>query len=510
MKKKMKAKDKQSGRPTVDGFSNFAQRLGINPVPAVNTISESFYSFNLVTRNRIQLEAAYRGSWMVGQIVDCVAEDMTRAGINLTSSEAADNIPELKAAMSRLQIQQSLCNGIRWGRLYGGGLGVLQIEGQKLDTELDPETVSEGQFKGIAIYDRWQLNPDLTTLIQSGPEIGLPEYYAIVLGMDQNNSQGEGTVSMGPSVKNTGQIRVHHSRVIRFIGHQLPFFQAITEMMWGESYIERLWDRLIAFDDTTLNVANLVDKAKLRMVGVDGLRKIISAGGPAFDGLVEMFSFVRRMQSNDGLTLIDKNDSYSSDNFTFTGLSDVLLMFGQQVSGASKIPLVRLFGQSPAGLSATGDSDIRMYYDNINSEQESRLRNPMEMILKVLYRSLFGVTRPKDLQFTFTSLWQMTEMDKANIAKLKAETIIAAHQQGGISTAVMMRELKDNTGDSGLFGNITDEDIEEAENELPPSSEEPPTPNEGNEAGGSTGPKPDPSGPSGLAKPDAPAVKNIS
>jgi hypothetical protein len=149
----------------------------------------------------------------------------------------------------------------------------------------------------------------------------------------------------------------------------------------------------------------------------------------------------------------------------------MLIQFSQQLSGSSEIPLVRLFGQSPAGLNSTGESDIRSYYDSINSKQEAHLRNPVEMIIKVLWRSVTGKPTPKDLSFTFTPLWQMSAVDKATIAKTQTDTIIEAHQEGLVDTATAMKELKQSSGDHGLFTHITDEQIDEAENEEPPEAE---------------------------------------
>lgn len=448
---------------TADGFVNFVSRVGVNPARPQNQLSVSHYQFNLLTRNRTQLEAAYRGSWIVGQVIDAWAEDMTRAGINITTNEGAENVKKLQTEISRLGIWKSICSEKKWARLYGGAIAVMQIKGEDLATPLDKETIQQGSFLGISSYDRWQLNPDLTNLIQEGPDMGLPEYYNIVLG----NNAGNFSTNATP----TGQITVHHSRCIRMIGIELPFFQAITEMMWGESVLERLWDRLLSFDDTTLATANLVDRANLRTVQIDGLREIIAAGGKAKEGLIQMFEMIRAFQSNEGLTLLDKNDLFSSTQYSFAGIPDVLIQFAQQLSGACGIPLVRLFGQSPAGLNATGEADIRMYYDRINAEQESTLRNPWETLLDVLYRSTFGVPMPEDLQFTFVPLWQMSAMDKATIAKTNTETVIAAHQDGLIDTATSMTELRESSGDHGLFNNITDEQITEAENELPPMPE---------------------------------------
>ena len=132
---------------------------------------------------------------------------------------------------------------------------------------------------------------------------------------------------------------------------------------------------------------------------------------------------------------------------------------------ASGIPLVRLFGQSPAGMNATGESDIRMYYDNIKAQQESTLRTGWQLILQVLWRSVYGKPAPKDLQFEFVPLWQMSALDKATIGKTNTEAIIGAYESGLTSRKTAMQELRESSGDTGLFSNISDEEIDEAGNE---------------------------------------------
>lgn len=444
---------------TKDGFDNFVSRIGLQND---NTLSAGTYEFNLVTRNRIKLEAAYRGSWIVGAVVDSVAEDMTRAGVNIVTNEDDSDIKDLMNGISKLQISQSLCTLEKWARLYGGAIGVLDIEGQDPSTPLKIDTVAKNQFRGIVVYDRWQLNPDLTRVIQSGPDMGLPEFYQIVTGMT--------SADVDPR-SNRGIVNVHHSRVIRNVGIQLPYFQAITEMMWGESILERLWDRLIAFDNVTMSAASLVDRANLRMVGIQGLRDILAAGGTAQQALLAQFDMIRLLQVNEGLTLLDKDDNYSADSYTFAGLSDMIIQFGQQLSGASGIPLVRLFGQSPAGMNSTGESDIRMYYDNIRAQQESKFRKGWQKILQVMWQSIYGKAAPADLHFEFVPLWQMSALDKATIAKTNTETIVGAYESGLTSRKVAMLELRESSGDTGLFSNITDEDINEADEDLPPLGE---------------------------------------
>jgi phage-related protein (TIGR01555 family) len=443
---------------TTDGFDNFVSRVGLRND---NTLSYGTYEFNLITRNRTKLEAAYRGSWVVGAVVDSIAEDMTRAGLDITVDEdKSGDVRKIQSSISRLQLWQSICKVIKWGRLYGGSIGVIQIEGQDVSTPLDVETIKQGQFRGIIDFDRWMVNPVIQNPIDSGPEMGLPSFYTIV------NSPDEQSPTYKPS--SIDGENVHYTRVIRYAGIDLPYFQAITEMMWGESVLERLWDRLICFDNATMSAGSLIDRANLRTVQIEGLREVLAAGAEATTGLYAQFDMMRQLQVNEGLTLLDKNDVFSSTAYSFAGLSDMLLQFGQQLAGATEIPLVRLFGQSPAGLSATGDADMRMYYDNIKARQEARLRNGWETLLKVLWFSELGKPPPDDMTFEFKSLWQMSATDKANNAKTTTETILGAFEAGVTDRKTALLELRDASPDTGLFGSITDEDIEEADADEPP------------------------------------------
>jgi hypothetical protein len=63
---------------THDAFVNFQARLGQG---TDNQSSYGSYAFHPITRNRMQLDLAYRGSWICRMAVKAIAEDMTREGI---------------------------------------------------------------------------------------------------------------------------------------------------------------------------------------------------------------------------------------------------------------------------------------------------------------------------------------------------------------------------------------------------------------------------------------------
>jgi hypothetical protein len=125
--------------------------------------------------------------------------------------------------------------------------------------------------------------------------------------------------------------------------------------------------------------------------------------------------------------------------------------------------MVRLFGQSPAGLNATGDADIRNYYDFINSSQENRLRQPVQLLLDLSYRSLFGAPLPQGFNFAFSPLWQLSDTEKATVAGNVTTAVVNAQQAGIVSNPAALKELRQSSKVTGIWSNITDEEIDDAE-----------------------------------------------
>ena len=144
---------------TLDSFFNFNARLGIG---ANNQTNGSTYRFDFVSRNRVQMEAMYRSSWIAGKAIDCVADDMTRAGIDITSEELKpEDIEQINNTFDELRIWNELNDTIKWSRLYGGAIAVFMIDGQNPSTPLRIETIQKDQFKGLLVLDRWLEQPSL-------------------------------------------------------------------------------------------------------------------------------------------------------------------------------------------------------------------------------------------------------------------------------------------------------------------------------------------------------------
>lgn len=438
---------------TRDSFQNFAANLGYG-TPNLSTASS--YGFNPISRNHTQLEWMYRGSWIVRKIVDVVAEDMTRAKIQVDSDESPDELAKLDQYWNVMLIWQRLCETIKWARLYGGCLAVIMIDGHNPSDPLNVEAVGEGQFKGLLVLDRWMVWSDLTDVVTDfGTDFGKPKFYT--------------TTSDAKSIPT---MRIHHSRCIRIDGIQLPYWQRIAENDWGLSVVEPLFDRLVAFDSTTQGAAQLVYKAHLRTYYIEKLREAVAAGGKAYQAILRQVDLMRLMQTNEGISVLDATDKFEAAQYSFSGLSDMLVQFSQQLSGAADIPLTRLFGQAPAGLNATGESDMRNYYDMCNAQQEAHLRHGVATLRAITYRSRFGRAPRTSETFSFTSLYKMTDAEKASTASTVVQTAAAAFESQLMTRKAAMQEIKQSSTYTGFGSNITDEDIEAATEDDPPNLQE--------------------------------------
>lgn len=445
MARKQRSNTKPSTKPkqqTIDGYDNFMSRLGLQ---TGNLSAHGTYSPNFTSRNRVLLEFAYRSSWIVGAAVDTIADDMTRKGVSITSQMDHKAKSRLMGRWEELSLWDALSDTIKWSRLYGGAVGVILIDGQDMTTPLRMETIGRDQFKGLLVLDRWMLDQTITeTINQLGPDLGKPKFYQVVAA--QNGI---------PAWK------IHHTRLIRMDGVGLPYQQAYTENGWGMSVVERLYDRIMAFDSASTGAAQLVNKAHLRTYSIEKLRDILAFGDEREAALMKHIDMIRLFQSIEGMTLMDKNDEFQTHSYSFTGLSDVISQFGEQISGATGIPLVRLFGQSPAGFSG-GDADLANYYDNVGSQQERRTRKPIRRLFEIIHRSEFGTALPDDFDFEFNPLWQMSDVDRSTVAASTVDALTKAVDSRIMPPHTAMAELRDTSRVTGIGSNITDKDIENA------------------------------------------------
>ncbi len=423
-----------------DAFSNPLFRLGWG---SQSPLEATEYPLTRMTDNYALLNSLYRTNWVVQNVVGLMVDDMLREWYKLKGNIT----PEAQAALAKVErdtrIRDRLNEGLRWGRLYGGAAGMILVRGQEdLSKPLDLDMVYPGSFRGLYILDRWMgITATNGLVLEAGDPV--PEYYAI--------TDAEGHTAA----------RVHHSRVIRFTGRELPMVERMAEMYWGESEIEALYEEVVAHDNVSANMVALTFQANVNTMEVKGLEQLFGIGsGQAQRRFWNVMQAQSVLRSNFGTQLVEQGTKLTNTQYTFTGLQEVYESMCLNLCGASHYPMTKLFGRSPAGMNATGESDLKNYYDYVDSQREAKLRPALQKLLPVLAMSAWGFV-PDDLDFSFPPLWTPTAMETAEITLKKAQAIRDTFQAGLIRADTAQKELKKLEEETGMFGNLADEEIAE-------------------------------------------------
>lgn len=425
-------------QPVGDGLENVVAGLGTDRDKRSYSV---WADPRILTRQ--ELENMYRGSWLAKKIVNAVADDMTREWLHVTF-DGEELGTTIEQAEKRFALKRKTNEALKWSRLYGGAVIIIGTRDRNLAKPLDVKNVRKGDLRYLHVVDRWRLSPagSLNRDLES-PNFGMPDSYVLA----------ESTV------------QVHHTRVLRFNGEKLPYFAWLRNAMWDDSVLQHVMDSLMNCDTTTQAIATMMFESNVDVVKSEGLADVLARkDGEAV--LTKRFQVAALLKSFNRMLLLDGTESYEKKQNSFANLDKVIQQFMIDVSGAADIPMTRLFGTSATGMNATGDNDVRNYYDMVSAKQEAELRPQLEYLYEVLVRSELG-HMPEDFRFDFNPLWQLSETEQATVEKTRAERDQVYLNAGVVTEALVARELKER----GTYRNMTDDDIELVEELSKPMDE---------------------------------------
>jgi phage-related protein (TIGR01555 family) len=131
------------------------------------------------------------------------------------------------------------------------------------------------------------------------------------------------------------------------------------------------------------------------------------------------------------MTVDSDHESYDFKNMTLTGVKEIIDSTLGMLSSVTSIPQTLLYGRSPAGENSTGESDMENWYNAVGRIQKSILKKPLKKVIDILLRA--GINRGKiedapDYKLTFLPLWNMDELQEAQIEQAKAATSLTKAQ----------------------------------------------------------------------------------
>lgn len=436
-------------RRAIDAFANPAARLGVG---SNNLLEFTQYPLTRLSFNYILLQSLYRSNWVVRKVVDSVAEDMTKNWVRVDTELPPAKIDGFNRSVDATGTRNQLQTTMKWARLFGGAAAVMIIEGQEdeLEKPLDLDDVELGSYRGLIPLDRWsgiypsgELSNDLSRPL----DFGLPAYYEVY------PNQG-------------AAFKVHNTRVLRFIGNDLPVWEKQVEMYWGTSVVEPMYDELKKFDNTSWNIASLIFRANIIALRQKGLAQFLSGLGANEQAQKNFYSALQaqsQLLSNQGMMILDQEGGLETHQFSFGGLRDMYESFKENICGATGIPYSRLFGRPPGGLATTNEGDEHVYYENMASRQNRELQPQMLKLMPVIAMSAWGKV-PKDFSWSYNPVRALTNETRSQLAKEKTESVIEVYNTGLISDRTALLELKQQSEETGAWTNITDDDIAAASN----------------------------------------------
>ena len=487
-----------------DGYTNAAAFLGEDsPLISAGT----FHRSGLTAQTEL-LTVTYRENWIAKRIIDMPCEDMTRAWYKLSTSLPEAALRDLHRLEARHSVKQEIANAIRWARLYGGSIALIVLRGEKnlLDQPIDYDLLLPNCFQGLLVLDRAQgIEPsqELVTDLDD-PDFGLPMYYTVELetgGYSESNIQNsESTAAAGEISRlrcaplemtcgardDTGagamvwngtdsstvkpleyasdsasynapvyqQVKIHHSRVLRFVGRELPYMETVAENYWGASELEHIWDELQKRSATSANIAQLIFQANITTLKMGDLGEHLAYGSDNLQSKVmETLSNENRLRTSYGIQLMSAEDSLETHSYSFSGLSDVYEAFMMDMAGAAEIPATKLFGRSPQGMNSTGEADLRNYYDMIAQMQERCLRPALEKLVPIMAISCWAYV-PRDLEIVFQPIMTTSPAEKAELVQKLTSDVIEAFKCGLITQEEALAELQARGEGLGVYNKI--------------------------------------------------------
>lgn len=435
-----------SVKRALDGYSNVPANLGAG---ANNLVQTANYVMERFTWDYYTLNILFRDNWIAKAIIEKPANEMLKNGFSIHSQIEPDKIDKIMNIWQKTKTQNKFLKCLKWARLYGGCLLIPMIENQgDLSKPLDYETIMPDSYKGCFTVDRWSgVSPSIELVDNiTDPDFGQPEYYDV-----SDNTTGK-------------TFRIHHSRVIKMIGREMPYWEEIAETYWGASELEHVYTELKKRDDTSANISFLIFLANIRVFKMEGMSQMLSIGDQqAAQRVYETMKTMNHLMCNTGTLAIDKEEDFAMHGYSFTGINDVYESFMLDISGAAEIPVDKLFGRSPSGFNS-GAETLQNYYDTIDEKRETYAREPLEKIVKIITMSALGEI-PDDIEIDFNPVRRPSDLEKSDLAQKNAQPIFDAYAGGLIGKGTALKELKQQSDITGLWTNITDEMIQEAYNE---------------------------------------------
>ena len=468
-----------------DGFVNMLNKYGTS-----KDTSEHYQFEREGDISDDELVAFYEGNGLFAKIIDTPAEEAIKHGFELKDFDDDKTIDFMNEALDELDWEETAMTAAKWTRLFGGAIIVMLVnDGHGLEDPLDWKHIKS--IDDLRVYDRSHISVDYQSMYRYENEDPF-----------RTRSSRLGTPERFYVSSKYGNFTVHESRCLIFKNGILPENTTNSQYeLWGiPEYLRikrAIRDAELAHGSST----KMLDKSVQPVYRMKDLARLLSTEEGES-------TVLRRLQTIDmargllnSITIDADGEDYDFRQFQFSGVSDVIDATCNFLSALTSIPQTILFGRSPAGMNATGASDLENYYNYVQRMQKRMLRSNLRYLLSVVFQAgLYTgeIDEMPKINVEFSPLWSLSETEqvaldqqKAQIQLTRAQTASAYVQMQAIDPTEVRKKLADedefdvenmldeyDLEDEDLFPtNVPGQEEEGGNSEEAPMGE---TPNDGN------------------------------
>jgi phage-related protein (TIGR01555 family) len=415
------------------------------------------------------LDNLYHGDDMAARSCDTVPEEMLRRGFEIRSDDVdSETITAINDALKDLDVRAKFTEAGVWARVFGGCIIFVGADDGQVDLSLPLNEMSIKTLDHLNVIDKRYAMPHSWYEL-GDPKFGLPEKYLITLNMS------------GSAQSSNSSIVVHESRLIRFDGLRASTSYRQANDGWGLSLLQRMNQILQDYGMSFQSLAHLLGDANQGVFKMKGLMDALAANEPS---LIQARMQLLDMGRSDvrSVVLDEDGEDFTRQNFNWSGIKDPYTMMMLRLSSAARMPVTIMMSQSPSGMDATGESDIRWFYDQTESHRGSYLEPKLEDIIRLVTLAKDGPTGGTELEnytLYFPSLWQPTQKEEAEIYELNSrgdknytETGVLLEEEVALSRFTPNGYSTEITINTDAREAILKGDVEELLN--PPAPEPPP------------------------------------
>ena len=352
------------------------------------------------------LAEKYQYNGLFSKIIDRPAEEALKHGMKYNVGD-----PQLEEflddALDRLDWEDKATTAIRWARLFGGSIIVMLLDdGGGLEEPVNWQDVRS--VEELRVYERAIVQPDPDTY-----RTGKATYF------DVSSTYG-------------GFFRVHRSRCLVFKNGSLPEFGAPQQYFyWGLPEYIRIKRDLSIVQKTHQNAANMIEKSVQPVYKMMGLQDTLAAEG-GDTAVLKRLNVIDQARGMLNSIAVDMDgEDYAFQTFQLSGTQEILESTYNLLSAVTCIPQTILFGRSPAGENATGESDLENYYNFVEGIQKRMLKKNIRTLLKAVTQAGVydgSIEDPGTIKPTFKPLWSLSEAEQATVELTKAQRAQATAQ----------------------------------------------------------------------------------